>query len=71
MTHPYMTMADIARIYRVHESTARRWAREDAWRRTTTRPLRYALADAQASRERRHTGRTMRHLQRLLEHSLD
>ena len=50
-------MNDIARIYRVHPRTARRWAAADQWRRTITRPVRYAVADAQASRDRRHGGR--------------
>ena len=67
MTAPYLTMADLLRIYRVSESTGRRWARDDAWRRTTTRPVRYHLADAHDSYEKRHTGRTMRHLASLLE----
>ena len=58
---PYLTMSDIARIYRVHISTARRWAREDAWRRTTTRPVRYALAGAQASYDKRHASHPRPH----------
>lgn len=72
MTAPYLTMADLARIYRVHESTARRWAREDAWRRTGTRPVRYSAADAQRSYEQRtRTARITRHLASLLEQLLD
>jgi uncharacterized protein YjcR len=59
---PYLTMADLAKLYRVHPRTARRWAAEDRWRRTGTRPVRYHLADAQQSYEQRHHGRTMRHL---------
>ena len=62
MPAPYLTMADIARLYRVHLRTVRRWAAEDRWRRTGTRPVRYALADAQVSYEQRHTGRIERHL---------
>lgn len=59
---PYLTMADIARVYRVHPSTARRWAREDAWRRTITIPRRYHADDVQASYDKRHGGRVAAHL---------
>lgn len=62
MTAPYLTMADIARIYAVHLRTARRWAAEDRWRTTGTRPKRWSLADAQRSYEQRHHGRVVRHL---------
>jgi uncharacterized protein YjcR len=62
MPAPYLTMADIAAIYRVHASTARRWAAEDAWRRTITTPKRYHVGDAQASYDKRHGGRIMKHL---------
>lgn len=62
MPAPYLTLADLARIYRVHPRTARRWAAEDRWRRTGKRPVRYSLADAQRSYEARHTGRIIRHL---------
>jgi len=55
-------MADLAKLYRVHPRTARRWAAEDRWRRTGTRPVRYSLADAQRSYEQRHTMRIERHL---------
>ena len=58
----YLTMAGIARLYHVHEATARRWAREDDWRRTTVRPVRYSTADAQASYDKRHGGRIARAL---------
>ena len=64
MPAPYLTMADIARLYRVHLRTARRWAAEDRWRRTGTRPVRYHLGDVQVSYETRHTGRIERHLSR-------
>lgn len=54
-------MADLAKIYRVHPRTARRWAAEDRWRRTGTVPVRYSLADAQRSYEaRRSHGRQRR-----------
>ena len=64
MPAPYLTMADIARLYRVHLRTVRRWAAEDRWRRTGTRPVRYALADAQVSYEgrRNSANRVIRHL---------
>jgi hypothetical protein len=55
-------MADLAKLYRVHPRTARRWAAEDRWRRTGTRPVQYSLADAQRSYEARHTMRIERHL---------
>jgi hypothetical protein len=55
-------MADLAKLYRVHLRTAQRWAAEDKWRRTTGKPVRYALADAQQSYEQRHHGRIERHL---------
>lgn len=62
MPAPYLAMADLARIYGVHPRTARRWAAQDRWRRTGTRPVRYHIGDAQASYEQRHTGRIERHL---------
>jgi uncharacterized protein YjcR len=62
MPAPYLSLADITRIYRVHPATIRRWAREDQWRRTTTRPVRYHLGDAQQSYEDRRAGRIIRHL---------
>ena len=63
----YAPIADIARIYRVSQRTARRWARDDGWRREGAL---YSLADAQASWERReawwrvqgHLGRKYGHL---------
>lgn len=60
----YLTMADVARLYHVSEPTARRWAREDSWRRTTIRPVRYHASDAQRSYDKRHGGRIARHLAR-------
>jgi uncharacterized protein YjcR len=62
MPVPYLTMADIAAVYGVSPSTAGKWAAADRWRRKGTRPKRYSVADAQASYDRRHAGRTMRHL---------
>lgn len=64
MPAPYLTMADLAKLYRVHPRTARRWAAQDRWRRTGTMPVRYHLGDAQASYEQRHHGRIERHLTR-------
>lgn len=61
MRQPYLTMADIARVYGVSARTARRWAAHDRWRRTGTRPVRYSLADAQRSYEaHRHGDRRQR-----------
>lgn len=62
MTAPYLTMADIAALYNVSPSTARKWAAADHWRRKGTRPKRYAMADAQASYDKHHGGRVARHL---------
>ena len=62
MPAPYLTMADIAAVYRVSPSTARKWAAHDHWRRTGARPVRYSLADAQQSHEQRRHGRVQRHL---------
>lgn len=53
MPAPYLPMADLAKIYGVHPRTARRWAAADQWHRTTGKPVRYSLADAQQSYERR------------------
>lgn len=61
MPVPYLTMADIAAIYHVSPRTARRWAQHDHWRRTSGKPRRYHAGDAQASYDRHHRGRTMRH----------
>ena len=62
MPAPYLPMADIAALYGVSPRTARQWAAADRWRRKGTRPKRYSAADAQASYDRHHAGRTMRHL---------
>jgi uncharacterized protein YjcR len=62
MPVPYLTMADIAALYDVSLSTARKWAAADHWRRTSGSPRCYHAGDAQASCDRRHAGRTMRHL---------
>jgi len=59
---PYLSLADLAKLYRVHPRTARRWAAADRWRRTGTKPVRYHLGDAQRSYEQRHHGRVQRHL---------
>jgi uncharacterized protein YjcR len=58
----YLPMADLAKLYRVSPSTARKWAAADYWRRKGTRPERYHAGDAQRSFDQRHAGRTMRHL---------
>ena len=58
----YMSMADIAAVYGVSPSTARKWAQADRWRRKGSRPKRYSVADAQASYDKHHAARTVRHL---------
>lgn len=50
---PWLTAADLARIYRRAPSTIYHWASQDHWARTQTRPVRYRAADAQASYLRR------------------
>jgi uncharacterized protein YjcR len=61
-TAGYLPMSDLAALYGVAPRTARGWAAADRWRRKGTRPKRYSVADAQASYDRRHAGRTARHL---------
>jgi uncharacterized protein YjcR len=58
----YLPMADLAAVYGVSPSTARKWAAADRWRRKGTRPKRYSVADAQASYDRHHGGRVAAHL---------
>lgn len=58
----YLPMADIAAVYGVSPSTARKWAAADRWRRKGTRPKRYSVTDAQRSFDRHHGGRVARHL---------
>ena len=60
MPAPYLTMADIAALYRISTRTARRWAAHDRWRRKGTRPVRYSVTDAQASYDRHHGRRPAR-----------
>ena len=60
----YLAMADIAAAYNVTIRTARRWAAQDHWHRTMGRPVRYSLADAQASYDKRHGDRIKAHLVR-------
>jgi hypothetical protein len=50
---PSLTAADLAAVYQIPVGTIYGWASTDKWRRTTTRPKRYLLDDAQASYERR------------------
>jgi uncharacterized protein YjcR len=57
-------MSDIAAVYRISPRTARRWASHDRWRRTSGKPRRYSMADAQRSYDRHHGGRVARHLTR-------
>jgi uncharacterized protein YjcR len=57
-----MTMRDLAAVYGVSPSTARKWAGTDRWRRKGTRPKRYSVADAQRSFDKHHGGRVAAHL---------
>lgn len=60
----YLTMADLAALYRVSVRTVRQWAHDDQWRRRGSRPKLYHAGDAQASYSKRHHGRTASHLNR-------
>lgn len=62
MPVPYLPMRDIAAVYGIAPSTARKWAAHDHWRRKGTRPKRYSMVDAQASYDRHHGGRVAGHL---------
>jgi uncharacterized protein YjcR len=62
MPSPYLTMRDLAAIYGVSPSTARKWAAHDHWRRKGTRPKRYSAIDAQRSYDKHHGGRVAAHL---------
>ena len=53
MASPYLTAADIARIYRVPRGTVWRWAHEDGWRRTRLRPVRYHMDDVHTTYTKR------------------
>ena len=54
MPVPYLTMADIVRLYRISPSTVRRWAQHDRWRRTSSKPRRYHSGDVQRSYDKHH-----------------
>jgi hypothetical protein len=54
-TLQYLTVDDLAHLFKVSTRTARRWAAEDSWRRTRTRPLRYSVEDCQRSYDRRQS----------------
>jgi len=47
----WMTYAELAQIYGVPEGTLRRWQHDDRWerKRRPLRPVRWRVADAQAS----------------------
>jgi len=62
LTAPYLPMRDIAAVFGVSPSTARKWARADHWRRKGTRPKRYSATDAQRSFDKHHGGRVAAHL---------
>ena len=55
-----MSGPELAKVWRIPLGTVRRWASEDRWPRTRTRPVRYDPEAAQVSYERRrvadHTG---------------
>jgi len=59
---PYLTIADIAKIYGIKPRTIRGWASHDRWRHTSGRPVRYHLGDAQATYERLRVNRARHHL---------
>lgn len=50
----YLRAADLARIFHVSRGSVYRWASEDHWRRTRTRPTRYHTGDADTSYHKRH-----------------
>ena len=54
---PWQTAPDLAALWRVPVGTVRRWASEDRWPRTVTRPVRYDPEYAQDSYDRRRAGR--------------
>ena len=55
-TRIYLTADHLARTFSVAVGTVYYWASVDGWDRTSPRhrPVRYSLADAQASFDRRH-----------------
>ena len=70
----WLTAADLARLWRIPLPTIWRWASEDQWPRTRTRPVRYDPDAAQASLDRRRDGRaeTLANLDlRRLRHALE
>lgn len=54
----YLTSGDLALLWKIPAGTVRRWASEDNWRRTHTRPVRFDVADAQAGYDRRRSVRS-------------
>jgi hypothetical protein len=54
MGDAYATAADLATMFGVATGTIYAWASTDHWRRTTTRPRRYAIDDAARSWKKRH-----------------
>jgi uncharacterized protein YjcR len=55
VTAGWISLPDACKLYRITESTFRRWAREDGWRRTDGRPKLYRLSDVQRSYDRRRS----------------
>ena len=62
MPAPYLSLTDLAKLYRISPRTVREWARADRWRTTGARPKQYHLGDAQQSYEARRAGRVIKHL---------
>lgn len=54
---PWLTADQLARLWRVPVGTVWRWASEDRWPRTRSRPTRYDPEAAQAGHDRREGAR--------------
>lgn len=55
----YWTAADLSRVLHAPLGTIYRWASEDHWPRTNTRPVAYQFAAAEASATRRRAGTSL------------
>ena len=53
---PWLTGPQLAALWRVPVGTVKRWAHEDRWPRTLTRPTRYDPEAAQDGHDRRRAG---------------
>ena len=49
----YLAASDLGRLYNTPVGTIYRWASEDHWRRTRTRPIRYHASDMDTSYRKR------------------